>query len=48
LKNEAFSVYSVFIVSNEIPAPYVRSMPLPFIPYSHLVREGLNSLDKVL
>jgi Predicted metal-binding protein related to the C-terminal domain of SecA len=47
LKNETFSVHSLFIVSNEIPAPYVRSMPLPFIPYSYLVREGLNSLNDI-
>jgi hypothetical protein len=34
----------MFIVSNEIPAPYIRSMPLPFIAYSQLLREGVNSL----
>jgi hypothetical protein len=48
LKNEMFSVHSLFIVSNEIPAPYIRSMPLPLISYSRLVREGLNSLNNVL
>lgn len=47
LKNELFLVDSLFIVSNEIPAPYIRAMPLPFIAYSQLVREGLNSLDSI-
>jgi hypothetical protein len=48
LKNELFLVDSLFIVSNEIPAPYIRAMPLPFIAYSQLVRKGLSSLDEIL
>lgn len=47
LKNELFLVDSLFIVSNEIPAPYIRVMPLPFITYSQLVRSGLSSLDDI-
>lgn len=43
-ENEEFFVYSIFIVSNEIPAPYIRSMPLPFVSYSQLLREGVSSL----
>jgi hypothetical protein len=45
LENEAFLVESLFVISNEIPAPYVRSMPLPFISYSRLMREGLSALN---
>lgn len=48
LKNELFLVDSLFIVSKEIPAPYIRAMPLPFIAYSQLVRNGLSSLDDIL
>lgn len=48
LKDGVCEVYSLFAISNEIPATYVRSMPLPFISYSRLVREGLNALDEVL
>lgn len=48
LKNEEYVVDSLFVVSNEIPAPYVRSMPLPFISYSRLMREGLSALNQIL
>lgn len=40
-----YDVCSMFITSIEIPSIYFRDTPLPFIPYSSLLRNGLNVLD---
>lgn len=40
-----YDVCSMFITSIEIPSIYFRDTPLPFIPYSSLLRNGLSALD---
>jgi hypothetical protein len=39
-----FHLESVFVTSEELPAPYLRDMPLPFVAFTRLEREGVKSL----
>ena len=45
LQSESFEVCSFFLTAEEIPATYVRDMPLPFISFTRLRRKGLNVLN---
>ena len=40
-----YEVCSVFITSEELPAPYLTKMPLPFFAFTMLKREGVKILD---
>jgi len=37
---DGHEVLSVFLTSQELPAPYLRKMPLPFFAFTRLKREG--------
>jgi len=42
LDKTAVSIVSVFLTSVELPSPFLKTMPLPFIAYSTLNRLGLD------
>lgn len=44
LESGDFRIFSAFLTVREIPSTYIREMRLPFISFTKLKREGLNSL----
>ena len=38
-----FRLQSPIVTSEELPAPYLRNMPLPFVAFTRLQREGVES-----
>jgi len=45
LQSESFKVRSFFLTAEELPATYVRDMPLPFVSFTHLRRKGIGILN---
>ncbi len=45
LQSESFTIRSFFLTAEEIPATYVRDMPLPFVSFTHLRRKGIRILS---
>jgi hypothetical protein len=39
-----FDLRSIIVTSEELPAPYLRDMPLPFVAFTRLQREGVKPL----
>lgn len=48
LDADDFLIFSVVLTVGEIPSTYIREMPLPFISFTRLKREGINSLYHLL
>ena len=44
LKN--YTVFSIFIVSQELPTIYLKKLPIDVLPFPQIKRDGLNFLDK--
>jgi hypothetical protein len=48
LESNDFQIFSIILTVREIPTTYIREMQLPFISFTSLKKEGLNSLYKLL
>lgn len=48
LESDDFQIFSIILTVREIPSTYLRKMPLPFISFTKLRREGINSLYNML
>ncbi len=48
LEAGAWHIESVFLVSQEISATYLTDMPLPFLSFPRLMREGLSAFERIL
>lgn len=44
---QKFKIYSFVLTSEEIPSPYIRKMPLPFIAFTELRREGIKLIERI-
>ena len=40
-----YNVFSIFIVSQELPTIYLKKTPIDIIPFSQIKHDGLNYLD---
>lgn len=45
LENKTYLVSSLFIISDDIPARYIRNTPLPFVSFYQLTKEGSKVFD---
>ena len=41
-----YKVFSIFLVSQELPTIYLKSSPMDIIPFSQIKTNGLDLLDK--
>ncbi len=41
-----YKVFSIFIVSQELPIIYLKDTPIDIIPFSHIINNGINILNK--
>lgn len=41
-----YKVFSIFIVSQELPIIYLKDTPIDIIPFSHIINNGMNILNK--
>jgi len=41
-----YKVFSIFIVSQELPIIYLKETPIELIPFSRIKNEGITFLDK--
>nr|WP_319372521.1 SEC-C domain-containing protein [uncultured Methanobacterium sp.] len=48
LKSDNFQIFSIILTVREIPSTYLRKMILPFISFTNLKREGIDSLYDLL
>lgn len=47
LENEDLRVISLFIASSDIPIRHLHDIPMPFVSYRQLVREGISVFDRI-
>ncbi len=47
LENKIYQVSSLFLISDDIPARYIRKMPLLFVSFYQLTKEGTKVFDFV-
>jgi hypothetical protein len=47
LVGHSWKVISLFVTAEEIPSTYIRAMPLPFVSFTRLEREGLSILSQL-
>ena len=41
-----YKVFSIFIVSQELPLIYLKNTPIDIIPFSQIKNKGMSLLDK--
>ena len=41
-----YKVFSIFIVSQELPIIYLKDTSIDIIPFSHIINNGINILNK--
>ena len=41
-----YKVFSIFIVSQELPIIYLKNSPIDIIPFSQIINNGMNILNK--
>lgn len=46
LKDEVFSITALFLISSDIPIRHICKIPMPFVTYPQLIREGISALPK--